>query len=336
MKWLRSVSLSTLSIVVFAALATFAIGWYASRYETLTEVAKNTPQPVRYEDSQYPLISPLVSVAIPNATGFPELAGVKNDVSNIIQVAEARGDTSDVGVYFRLPANAHWFGINENDKFSPGSLTKVPIMMAFLKEAESNPKILDEELYYNSALVADIPDALPAQLPTGRYSGERLLQTMIIQSDNVAKEVLFDAVGISAIQDVFNEMNINFLDDPTGTISPKAYTVIFSRIYNATYLNRYYSNYAMNLLNETTFKDGLVAGLPSDVKVAHKYGESGIYAGKILTDVELHDCGLVYATGEPYYLCVMTKGKNTATLANLIKSISAAVYQDRGSFKPAN
>jgi len=325
-------------VLVFGivALATFAIGWYASRYETLSEVAKNSAQPVRYSDPEFPLISPLVSIAIPNASGFPELKRVKSDVQNIIDDAKARKAASDVGVYFRLPGNAHWFGINENDKFDPGSLIKVPIMMALLKEAEIRPEILQEKLTYNANLDSDIPNALKAQLPSGRYTVEKLLETMIINSDNVAKELLFDTAGETAVQDVFDETNLNFLKDPSGTISPKSYIILFARIYSATYLDRYHSNYAMNLLSETTYKDGLVAGLPEGIRVAHKYGESGIYEENTLTTVELHDCGLVYVPNEPYNLCVMTKGKKTADLAQLIQDISAAVYHDRLDFKPGN
>lgn len=333
-KKFRMPQLKTTIVFTLAILAAFAVGWSLSRAVTLTEVSKNVARPVRYSDPEYPRISPLVSVVIPEAKGFPELYKAKNDVQQIIRDATMRGDVSDVGVYFRLPSNAHWFGIHEDVKFGPGSLIKVPIMMAVLKKAESNSRLLEEKLYYNSALVADIPDALPAQLKTGQYSAEELLRAMIIQSDNVAKEVLFNLVGIGALQNVFTDMKIDFLEDPSGTISAKSYTTILSRIYNATYLDRDYSNYAMDLLTQTTYVDGLVAGLPKGVRVAHKYGESGIYKDKVLTEVELHDCGLIYVPDSPYYLCVMTRGKNTAALAQLIQNISEAIYADRASFKP--
>src|SRR3569623_979925 len=128
MRSIRSLSTAIWMIFAWRVIFIFAIGWYGSRFETLSEVAKNAAQPVRYSDPEYPLISPLVSVAIPDASGFPELRGVKKDVQSLINTAEAQGVASDVSVYFRLPDNAHWFGINENDKFDPGSRIKVPIM----------------------------------------------------------------------------------------------------------------------------------------------------------------------------------------------------------------
>ncbi len=335
MKILRHVSLRTVLAYAAIILGAFSLGWYTSRAQTLQASNRNVAQPVRYKDPEFPLINPLVSIALPNAVGFPELKNVKNDVANIIDAAKNTGDVQDVGVYFRLPGNAHWFGVNENTKFDPGSLIKVPILLAYLKETESDPAILSRRYFYDPRQNNALPDSLPSQYKAGSYDVRKLLETMIVDSDNVSKDVLTDHLPLPALQDVFDEVNLNFLTDPAGTISPKSYVIILARIYSATYLNRYYSNYAMGLLSKTTFKDGLVAGLPVGVPVAHKYGERGIYEEKIRTGVELHDCGLVYATDAPYYLCVMTKGKDPAVLADVIQRISSVVYQDRASFKPS-
>ena len=318
--------------VLACALASFALGWDLSRYETLKEVGDATAQPVRFADPEFPYIHPLVSIAIPNAKGFPELEHVKQDVVDIIRKATDEHRATDVGVYFREPNNAHWFGINENNKFDPGSLIKVPIMLAYLKQSELDPKIMKKQLYYDPAKNDSLPNPLPAQLPRGRYPAEELMRAMIVDSDNIAKDVLFDNMPAATIQDVFDEMSANFLKDPTGTISPKEYIIILSRIYSATYLDRALSNYAMELLTQTTFKNGLVAGLPKDVQVAHKYGDRGIYEEGKPVGVELHDCGMVYAGKNPYSLCVMTKGLDSSTLAKTISDISAVIYADRGDF----
>ena len=74
----------------------------------------------------------------------------------------------------------------------------------------------------------------------------------------------------------------------------------------------------------TSFKDGLLAGVPRDVTVAHKFGSRRIGESE---KVQLHDCGIVYAPERPYILCVMTQGSDFTKLAGVIKSISANVYQ---------
>lgn len=322
-------------LVAMSIVVTFTIAFSIGQAKGLKEGSNNSPQPVRYADSHFPLINPLISISIPNATGFPELKSVHTKVQQIIDGAKKNGAVSEVGVYFRLPLNAHWFGINEDDKFDPGSLIKVPIMLAYLKEAEGSPNMLKERYRYDARNTDSLPNSLPPQLPSGTYSAAELIETMIVNSDNVAKDILAERLSGKALQDVFDETNTNFLQDPSGTISPKQYIIILSRIYSATYLDRYYSNYAMSLLTKTTFKDGLVSGLPPEVQVAHKYGERGVYVDNALTWVELHDCGLIYAE-IPYYLCVMTKGENEASLAQTIRDISSLVYREREAFIPRN
>ena len=312
-------------------LAAFAIGWYGGRIQQVS--AHDSASPIRITDSEYPFISPLVGINLPSSQIFPELAKAQSDVQNIVSQAIKSGKATSIGLYFRIPGNAHSFGIGADQKFDPGSLIKVPIMIAYLKESETNPRVLTQKFLYSpSANTDSLPNALPPQLPRGTYTVERLLEAMIIDSDNTAKDILLDHMNIADLNDVFDEMDINFLKDPSGTISPKTYIVFFSRLYGAGFLNRTSSNRALELLSKTTFTEGLVAGVPTSVVVAHKYGERGIYEDKMLTGAELHDCGLVYFPGTPYYLCVMTRGTEVNDLAEVIRSISSAVYNDRASF----
>jgi beta-lactamase class A len=321
----------TTGLLLFALVAAFAGGWWGGVvYQSGTQM---TAKPVRVNDSEYPFIGPLVGISLSSSNGFPELKKAQRDVQQIVDTAKASDDATDIGVYFRMPSNAHSFGINADAGFDPGSLLKVPIMIAYLKEAEMDPRVLSRTYAYSPAKETDpLPNALAPQLPAGRYSAERLIEAMIQVSDNAAKDILADHVDSEALQDVFDEMDVNFLKDSSGLISPKRYVTFFSRLYSAAFLSRASSNRALELLTATTYHDGLVAQLPSSVKVAHKYGERGIYVDTQLTGIELHDCGIVYAPGSPYYLCVMTRGKDTSKLAKVIASISAAVYADRAVF----
>jgi hypothetical protein len=82
------------------------------------------------------------------------------------------------------------------------------------------------------------------------------------------------------------------------------------------------SEHALELMTRSDFKSGLVAGLPSGVEVAHKFGEAGDQNEK-----QLHETGLVYAEGNPYLITVMTRGSNADSLASAIASISKLVYE---------
>lgn len=78
------------------------------------------------------------------------------------------------------------------------------------------------------------------------------------------------------------------------------------------------------MLSKTSFKKGLVAGVPKNIMVSHKYGER-LYVDS--NEAQLHDCGIIYFPQTPYLLCIMTRGENFAELENTIKEISKNVYE---------
>jgi hypothetical protein len=75
-------------------------------------------------------------------------------------------------------------------------------------------------------------------------------------------------------------------------------------------------------MTRSTFKDGLVAGVPEGTIVAQKFGERSLETGQ-----QLHNCGIVYVPSQPYLLCVMTQGTNVASLRSVIRDISAITYR---------
>ncbi|MDP3645974.1 MAG: serine hydrolase, partial [bacterium] len=321
---------------LFACAMTIAliVGWYVGSTTGFNEATAAAVQPVRFNDPEYPFISPLVGLVSDPSSFYDELARVKSDVESLIAKEKRAGNVQEISLYFRLPAG-HWFGIHPDQTFDPGSLLKLPIMIAYLKQAQENPSVLSKRYFYGQREKL-LPNELTPQLRLNSYySAEELIKSMIIDSDNLAKDILLDSLDETYLTDIIQEMDAGFLQSKDQIqVSPREYVRFLSRLYSATFLNRYYSNYALTLLSKTTYTDGLVAGLPSEVVVAHKYGERGIYENKRPVGLELHDCGIVYVPGNPYYLCIMTKGDDTAALTNVIKKISAMIYADRESFSP--
>jgi beta-lactamase class A len=103
----------------------------------------------------------------------------------------------------------------------------------------------------------------------------------------------------------------------TDFMSPKSFSSVFRTLYNSSFFEWSLSEQVLNLLSQTTFTQGLVAGVPDGTVVSHKYGEN--------TD-ELHDCGIVYHPGRPYLLCVMTRGSNVHSLEMTIAHISKMAW----------
>jgi hypothetical protein len=118
------------------------------------------------------------------------------------------------------------------------------------------------------------------------------------------------------------------------TVSVKDYSYLFRLLYNGTYLSKSMSQYALELLSNVDFKDGLRLGVPAETIISQKFGERTFVEKNTITGVkrvlfkELHDCGIVYYPKNPYLLCVMTKGNDFKNLESVINKVSNIVYQE--------
>jgi hypothetical protein len=77
------------------------------------------------------------------------------------------------------------------------------------------------------------------------------------------------------------------------------------------------------------YPGGLRAGVPPAVAVAHKFGEWQLEED-VPAREQLHDCGIVYEPHRPYLLCIMTRGREFATLPGVIAELSRATYEEVG------
>lgn len=234
-----------------------------------------------------------------------------------------------MAVYYRDLNNGPWFGISENTDFAPSSLLKVPVMMAYFREAESNPAILEQKIKYSTQIAGVIPQNFEPKSPIvlGKtYTAEELIERMIIGSDNAALGLLENNIDGRKIDQVTLDLGITTATDatPTDFMNVQEYATLFRVLYYSTYLNRDYSEKALELLAQAEFKQGLVDILPNNIQVAHKFGERELGNGIH----QLHDCGIIYYSNRPYLLCVMTKGPNFNDLAKTIQQISDKIYKE--------
>ena len=108
-------------------------------------------------------------------------------------------------------------------------------------------------------------------------------------------------------------------------LSVQTYASFFRVLFNATYLSREASEWALDLLSKSEFRAGLAAGAPPGILVSHKFGEhSDANSG----EVQLHDCGIIYYPQNPYLLCIMSKGANLEFLNDVISEVSHMTYAE--------
>lgn len=282
---------------------------------------------IRQSNSRYPLISPLLAYRAPEATELGKYTDLKSVFENIVQQATSTGVATNISIYFRDLDASEWVGVNQNSTYYPASLLKVPVMIAYFKKAESDPSVLTEYITYQ-AVKGEAFDTPSTLVPGKSYTVEQLIESMIIESDNGAAQTLLAHIDSTVLDQVYTDLGITNPGDDSATyeLSARSYGLFFRVLYNATYLNLAYSEKALVLLSRATFAQGLTAGIPDGVVVAHKFGEHIMVKGNTPSGVELHDCGIVYYPGRPYLLCVMTNAKDVASAYSIIKNISAKTY----------
>jgi beta-lactamase class A len=278
----------------------------------------------------YQLINPLLECNNEAISQDKNLTSVRKSINYFIDQQKQTNKITFASVYYRDLNNGPWFGINEKEYFSPASLIKLPLLITYYKESESDPSILQKKIVNKTAFDPNNQNIQPSQhLEVDQeYTVEDLLNRMIIYSDNLAYNLLLDNVDNLKIFNVYKDLDVDiskYKDDPNGNIiNVKDYSSFFRILFNASYLNKDNSEKALKLLSLSEYKNGLVSLLPKDIVVAHKFGERNYLA---TGEKQLHDCGIVYLPKKPYLICIMTRGENFNNLSNFIKQTSEMIYQ---------
>jgi beta-lactamase class A len=288
---------------------------------------------VRDANNQYKLTNPILDYEN-SASGNVPAISIKS-INEKVDSLKKENNLDHVSLYYRDLNNGQWIGVNEKEEFSPASLLKVPTMIAFLKQIQSNPEWLQKKqaVQIQGTPIKHQNISFSGTLKEGEvYSFLEILESMIAKSDNLAAQLILEHVNDREIKDVFLTVGLPFTDTTSEPIvRVKDYAGFFRVLYNATYLNREMSELALDILTKSEYKSGIVAGVPATMTVAHKFGERAIVTtnNDVVTNrqVQLHDCGIIYYPKTPYMLCVMTRGDDFKAQEKTIQELSKFVYR---------
>ncbi|MEY4876109.1 MAG: hypothetical protein RL708_1258 [Bacteroidota bacterium] len=272
----------------------------------------------------YKFIKPvlLLETECESANLFP----LKNQLSDLISHYQSSGVITNASVCVFDMNRSEWTGVNENFGFQPGSLIKVPLAISVFKILEAKKIKLTESLMVPTDNLVKIHQTynVNSVVPGKAYTIEELLKYSLAYSDNTATQVLNNFIDINILKKVFTDVSIPEpnVSDPDYTISTKDYSKFIRILYNGTYINRKHSELVLTLMNESSFKDGILASIDTSEAIAStKFGES--MKGN---EHQLHETGVVYVNNTAYIITIMTAGKDVKKLPEVIKTISKLVY----------
>ena len=292
---------------------------------------------VRENDSS--LIQPILYVEIESKQ---LLSPLKSKINDYLDSKKQAGTYTSASVYLKDVQAGVYININPDSLYDPASLMKVPLLMIYLKQAETNPQLLKKSFVFTqqaqNSTVALIKDK---SLVVGKsYTVQELLYHMIVYSDNESFWILYDHFG----EDIFKELdkkltipaNYDIIHysktDKHFIANVNSMAYYFMVLYNASFLTKTASKYALDILTKSTFKEGLAKGIDPNVLIAHKFGERTLsyYVGNKLENLqtEFHEFGIVYLKNRPYLLGVMTRGQQSNELQTMVSDISKMVYDD--------
>ncbi len=273
--------------------------------------------------------NPLLECDLGEETLSSQKIDFTSDLTHFVDDLKDTMNIEDISVYYRDLNNGPAFGINQEDSFAPASLLKIPLLISYLRWAEDDPEVLEERILFDKPVDVGYQQEFAPSVPLvpgTTYTTRELLEHMIKYSDNQALLLLFNRIPQQYQEELYALLGVDasLITDPLARLTVKHYSIFFRILFNASFLSRTHSEYALQLLSETSFVDGLRASVPESIPIAHKFGER-----KTRNDLQqFHDCGIVYYPNHPYLLCVMTRGNEVTTLIDAIRETSRFVYDE--------
>jgi beta-lactamase class A len=246
-------------------------------------------------------------------------------------------------VAFKDLSNGKELLMNDTVTFHAASTMKTPVLVEVYKQAAEGRFSLSDSLILKNEFKS-IVDGSPFSLdPTDdsetelyKHLGEKrtisfLLYQMIIVSSNLATNLIIelaDAKNVSVTMQQLGAKDIHvlrgvedgkaFAKGLNNTITANGLMTLFEKIAKGETVNPASSQAMIEILLDQKFNEIIPAGLPANVKVAHKTGS--------INGVQ-HDSGIIFLPGGKKYVLVLLSKKLTnekaaiAAMANVSKLI---------------
>jgi beta-lactamase class A len=274
---------------------------------------------VKAEIAKYNLLDPARSV-VDQENFLSTIEPVRRQMKEIVAKYEKEGNK--IGVYFEFLNTGANVSINQDARFWPASLSKMPTIFVVMKRIEEGKWKLSNEL----VLFEEDKDDRFGELykkPVGtKFTIEELIKETLINSDNTAHKILVRNLSSEEYTSMFETLGMEQLFNDDYNITAKEYSRVFRALYNASYLNRSNSQQLLQWLSESKFDEFVGSGLAPKTIFSHKIGEE-------FQEVVFLDSGIVYVPNRPYLITIMVEVKDGGGVEHaqeIMKELSKSAY----------
>jgi len=254
-------------------------------------------------------------------------------------------DTGTVAVVFRDPGRRQEVQIDAHRRYHAASTMKIPVLVELARRVDAGELRWDATLTVHNEF-RSIVDGSPYRLDPADDSDStlyalegrdvplsRLARLMITRSSNLAANLILARLDPARVNATAHLLGADSIAILRGVEDGRAYerglnntttARDLANLLDAIATGRAASSGSTDsirtILLGQEFNDGIPAGLPAGVPVAHKTGEITAVA---------HDAAIVFPPGRgPYILVILTRGyPERTTAARLMADLSALVYR---------
>lgn len=257
-----------------------------------------------------------------------------------------KGSGAEVSLAFRTLDGRSEVLVEADRQFHAASTMKVPVMIELFKQASAGTLSLEDPLPIRNEFHSII-DNSTFKLSEGADSDKavyaavgrtltlgQLCEAMITVSSNFATNLLIERLGVENIRATVARLGANGMQVLRGVEDQKAFDkgvnnstsarallVLFERLGTGRAVGPKADAAMIAILKRQKFNDGIPAGLPTGIEVAHKTGN--------ITRIH-HDAGIVYGK-RPYVLVVLVRGiSDNKESAALIARVTRIVHRHAG------
>jgi beta-lactamase class A len=267
---------------------------------------------------RYPFISPLRAL-LPQEHLLTSLEPLRRDIKELV----AAHQDVRASVYIEFLNTGANINVNQEFRFWPASLAKVPVALATMKAIESGTWTLGHTLELTESDRQNVSSRLHGLPPGTRLTIDTLLKELLSRSDNTAYRLLLRSLPEEELEVLRDAIGLEELFDIDGRITAKEYSRIFRTLYTSSFLEERHSQYLLEQLDRSDFTLFLRAQIPAEVAFPHKWGSFPL-------DHTFGDAGIVYVPNRPYLITVLTQGDGgpdeRVKVQRLMHAVSAMAY----------